>query len=158
VALMGMQTTIKGAFTSAAMLTAINAAFTTAGIETIPTSDGILTNRGQEVTGWPFLFVTGPVWEQEGPASGTYRTLTGTMTLQLGICAPAEDTIAANAPLYGDALRAAVETTAKATPIMFCECVAGSADGEPVAIESGLPARLIEQRYRVVACYDHGQA
>lgn len=152
---MGMQTQIKDAFTTSAMLTAVNVKLTAADLPTISEADGIKPHRALlEMCGsWPAMAVDGPAWEQSGAASGTERELRATMTVYLLTAAGEEVTLATQAPLYGDAVRAAVEATI-ASPIIRCECTSGDADGEPVAVESpGLAARLIRQTYRVTARY-----
>lgn len=157
---MGMQTQIKDAFRTAAMVTAINAKLTASSLPTLGTTDGIKPFRSLlDVAGsWPALAIEGPAWEQTIPASGTERELRATMTAYLLVAAGDEVTISTQAPLYGDAVRAAIEATID-TPIIRCECTSGDADGEPVAVESpGLAARLIRQTYRVTARYVKAEA
>ena len=157
---MGMQTQIKGAFTSTAVLTAVNAALAAADLPEVSAADGIKPHRSllESCASWPAMAVDGPAWEQTTPASGSEREMRATMTVYLMTAAGDEPTLAGQAPLYGDSVRAGIEATV-AAPIIRCECTSGDADGEPVAVESpGLAARLIRQTYRVTARYVKAEA
>ena len=152
---MSFQQGIVDRFTGA--LTGINILLDAAGLETISTTDGVLTGPMVEVTSWPYLIVSGPKWQMTGQASGSWRQATATMQVEIGICAADEATASASARSYGDLIRAGLEAYVPSGSVMMCECTSGTADGTPGALESGLPARLIRQTYRVTACYDHGQ-